>query len=349
MNREQLNTLNERKEKWNQFYKGHGDLPFLYAIRPPYKRERPPLWPSKKEERITWIIEEYRNQIDSLSWLESDYVPAAELITGTEIFAEAMGCRIHRPESAMPFALPFVHSAADAARIEPRTWRETPLALQFEIADAVKSEWGDETLLQLPDMQTPMDITALIWEKESFFPALIEESNSVKKLKAKIRDLQTGFLDEWKVRYGQEFAAHYPAYYMSQGISMSEDEIGTISPAMFDEYCLDDLNFLADRYGGLGVHSCAESRHQWDGFKKIRGLRMLNLNRPLAQLEEAFTIFRNHVPLLPVQVDFNGSGQIFPQENRPGTVYFYNTANREEAVKLASRLKEMRKRMIFPN
>jgi hypothetical protein len=346
MNKKNQNKISERKNRWNQFYGGDSPLPFLYAIQPPPVNKRPPLWPDKKEERIRWIIEEYNNQIDSLDWLESDYVPAAQLVTGTEIFAEAMGCDVHRPDFDMPFALPFVHTAQDAEKVITPSWQETPLALQFEIADAVKSELGEEILLQLPDMQTPMDITALIWEKESFFPALIQEREAVNTLKSKVQKLQTAFIDSWKERYGREFVAHYPAYYMSDGITMSEDEIGTISPAMFEEYCLDDLNFLADRYGGLGIHCCADSRHQWEGFKKIKGLKILNLNRPADQLEEAYQLFKNHVPFLPVQVDFDRHVRVLPRDNKPNTVYFYNTSTREEAIELSQKLKKMREEMI---
>ena len=74
-------------------------------------------------------------------------------------------------------------------------------------------------------------------------------------------------------------------------MTLSEDEIGAISPAFFKAYCLDTLNFLSDRYGGIGIHSCASSRHQWTGFRQVRGLRMLNLILPADILQEAYPYF----------------------------------------------------------
>ena len=38
-----------------------------------------------------------------------------------------------------------------------------------------------------------------------------------------VKELMFEFLDEWFRRYGPSFMAHYPAYYMPNGITMSED------------------------------------------------------------------------------------------------------------------------------
>jgi hypothetical protein len=107
----------------------------------------------------------------------------------------------------------------------------------------------------------------------------------------KVKALQFAFLDEWFRRYGQEFIAHYPDYYLPQGATLSVDEIGAVSGKMFLKYFLPDLIQFSERYGGLGMHCCANARHQWDHFKKIPGLRLLNINNQANILREAYPFF----------------------------------------------------------
>jgi hypothetical protein len=125
-----------------------------------------------------------------------------------------------------------------------------------------------------------MDIAALVWDKNYLFCAMVEKPDAVKALAAKAMELLTKFLDEWLGRYGREFIAHYPPYYMPGGLTLSEDEIGSVSPEMFEEFFLPTLIELSERYGGIGIHCCAQSRHQWEGFRKIPKLRLVNLGGP---------------------------------------------------------------------
>jgi hypothetical protein len=106
-----------------------------------------------------------------------------------------------------------------------------------------------------------------------------------------VHTLFTAFLDEWFRRYGREFIAHFPYYYMPQGLTLSEDEVGAVSQGMFREFFLPELQALSDRYGGLGIHCCANSRHQWENFKKIRNLRMLNICQPPDVTKDAYRVF----------------------------------------------------------
>ena len=164
----------------------------------------------------------------------------------------------------------------------------------FDIADELLRRAGSGAVMQLIDVQSPMDIAALIWEKSDFCMAMIESPDAVRELTDKTSRVLTSFLDAWFARYGQDFIAHYPDYYMPGGITLSEDEIGIVSGEMFDEFFLPELVRLSNRYGGIGMHCCADSKHQWANFLKIPHLRLLNLVRPVPQAREAFRFFAGH-------------------------------------------------------
>ncbi len=94
----------------------------------------------------------------------------------------------------------------------------------------------------------------------------------------------------------KNLSAHYPDYYLPYGVTMSVDEIGVVSKQMFNKFFLPELAELSQRYGGLGMHCCANSRHQWENFKKIPGLWLLNLNQPEDILRQAYPFFADFAP-----------------------------------------------------
>jgi hypothetical protein len=195
----------------------------------------------------------------------------------------------------MPFALPMVHNSAEAARIKIPRLEDSTLALQFEMADRLKAKAGNDAIFKMVDIQSPMDITALLWDKNDLYIAILEEPEAVKELAEKVMELLSSFLDTWFQRYGAEFISHFPNYYMPKGITLSEDEVGIVSKQMFENFYLPELTYLSNRYGGLGMHCCADSRHQWDGFKKIPSLKMINFKGQSRDRLDQYEYFKDHV------------------------------------------------------
>jgi hypothetical protein len=293
--------ITERKQRWLDFY----DLsrPHRNLIRvQDYSTLGHNPWPRPDcvEARIEWAWRKYNLQMDQLDWLPDDTLPCLEVYTGTEIFAQAFGCHVYYPDDNMPFALPLVHSAQEADALPVPSLDTPPLIDLFRIADELHRRAGQEALLRLVDVQSPMDIAALIWDKLSFYPAMAEAPEAVHLLSHKVHTLLTAFFDEWFARYGKEFIAHYPDYYMPFGLSLSEDEVGAVSGRMFEQFFLPELVALSDRYGALGMHCCANARHQWAHFKKIPNLRLLNLIQSGPIIRQSLDFFAGHVAQWPI-------------------------------------------------
>ena len=148
-----------------------------------------------------------------------------QVYSGTEIFAEAFGCEVHRPENNMPFALPLISSASEVAGLKVPELSTSSLAYLFDIGDELRRRAGDDALIGI-DIQSPMDIAALIWNKNDFYAAMLETPEAVRELAHKVGDLLTSFLDEWFARYGREFMGHFPDYYMPYGITSRRTRSG---------------------------------------------------------------------------------------------------------------------------
>ncbi len=285
--------LAQRKQRWLDFYAGKPDARcmVLLGITDPAAPPRP--WPNHDQQaaRIDWAWQGYQRDLRRAAVLDDDFIPYLDPYTGTEIFAEAFGCAVHRPADNMPFALPRITTPAEADRIKVPELSSSPLAELFDIADELRRRAGPDAVMKLVDTQSPMDTVALLWDKTELFSAMLEAPDAVKHLAAKVHTLFTAFLDEWYRRYGCEFIAHFPYYYMPRGVTLSEDEVGAVNPDMFCEFFLPELQALSDRYGGIGIHCCAYSRHQWDNFKRIRNLRMLNICQPPDVIKAAYHAF----------------------------------------------------------
>lgn len=288
-------SIEERLARWNDFVEGGKGL-FMFHVNcpmPELEAKVPPApnyWPDKVRERIEHKWGWYELLCRQAELIDDDRVPYLGNCAGTEIFAEAFGCKVHRPEKDMPFALPFVRSAAEADRIKVPELSTSSLAYLFDIGDELYRRAGPDTLTQPVDVQSPMDIVALIWDKADLFTAMIETPETVKVLACKVRELLTAFMDEWFGRYGKKLAAHYPEYIMHEGLSMSVDEVGAVSSDMFQEFFTEELETLADHFGGLGIHCCADARHQWGNFRALRGLKVINHNAPPARNKDEYLL-----------------------------------------------------------
>jgi len=331
-------TLAQRKARWCAHLDGQPGHLFTINFTPDAPAWVWP-WPSLRRERLNSAWEQYAHQRERMDWLRDDTIPHLALHTGTEIFAEAFGCRVVRPEDNMPFALPLITDASEVAGVRVPELSASSLAYLFDMMDELRQRAGDDAVMKLVDIQSPMDIAALIWDKNDFYPAMLEAPEAVHELAAKVAQFQVTFLDEWFARYGRELVAHYPTYYLPFGLTLSEDEVGVVNTAMFVEFFLPELEALSQRYGALGMHCCADAVHQWDNFLRIPNLRVLNFVQPEEVVRSAFRYFAGNV----VQMHcWSGDGpcETWPAQYPAGSRFIIeaSAATREEALALSEQL-----------
>ncbi|MDD5705285.1 MAG: uroporphyrinogen decarboxylase family protein [Kiritimatiellae bacterium] len=318
-------SLDARRARWRAFMRPDAEPGFMFRLAcaelsvPP----RPLLWPERTQERSDWALTMYEQDMAGMAALGDDALPHLRFATGTEIFAEAFGCQVVRPTDTNPFALPLVHTAAEADALKVPELSASPLAKLFDLGDELRRRAGPDALMSLVDIQSPMDIAALIWEKASFYVAMVDTPEAVRQLAHKVSTLLMAFLDEFFRRYGTEYIAHYPAIFMPGGITLSEDEVGIVTADMFAEFFRHELVELSGRYGGIGMHCCADARHQWPHFRSIPNLRYLNLCKPPTRsadyVRDAYGFFDERV----VQVHYGWTPD-GPPETWPSAAEFRN-------------------------
>jgi hypothetical protein len=229
-------------------------------------------------EWLPYLLRDYEQRLRWHEALDDDSVPFVKLSTGTELFAAAFGCPVHIYEDSPPCALPLVTTPEEADRLAVPGLDAPPLARVFEMARLVRQRVGPEVPISVPDIQSAFDIAALIWRKQDLYMATITYPGAVKRLVEKCQQLLKAFFDTFSREVGEVNLCHCPNAWAPAelGVWLSEDEAGAMSARMFGEFCLPGLVDLAQTYGGLFMHCCANADHQYGNFKQIPNLRGLN-------------------------------------------------------------------------
>ncbi len=253
------------------------------------------------EDRAQMYKRAFEFDLECAELIGDDRVPMLHIWSGTEVFAAAYGSPVYRPENDMPFALPAVLDAESTDRLEEPDINTGPLGEIFELADRLVDLCGSGHPVRICDIQSPFDIAALIWKKEALLTALIENPSAVHRLLQKVTDTLTRFVKAFRERYDEVCLVHCPNLWMPLefGICLSEDDAGSISTKHFERFCFPYLQKLSDEFGGISLHSCAQSQHQWDNFLKLHCLRYVNLYHPPTSLDVAIDKFSGKAVLVP--------------------------------------------------
>ncbi|MEI6520207.1 MAG: uroporphyrinogen decarboxylase family protein [bacterium] len=242
-----------------------------------------------------WVpvaIKRYEMAVKYQQEVQDDSVPYDRIVqTNTGIFASAFGCKIHVYDMATnAAAMPMLDDVADADAL-PEPELDGPVFSRiFELARLMRSELGPDVPICVPDMQSPLDVAALIWNKQYFFEAMLDYPESVHNLIGKCRRFIEKFVDTYIAEIGNVNLCHCPTFWAppALGISMSEDEIGALSRDMFNEFCLPTLTEMSNKYGGIFLHCCANADHQYEGLQKLPNFR--GLNRELGASDRRLTV-----------------------------------------------------------
>ncbi len=277
------------------------------------------------KEWLGWALENYERRVAWHEAVEDDAIPYVKLSTGTQLFAAAFGCPVHQYDEDNPCALPIVSTAEEADAIEIPSLDDPPLARVFELGRLVRERVGPEVPIGVPDIQSALDIAALIWRKENLFLAMIADPDAVQRLASKCQQLLIAFFERFRQELGEINYCHCPYAWAppEQGVWLSEDEAGSISTRMFDQFCLPWLVELSETFGGLFVHCCATADHQYPSFRRIPNLRGINRVFQAPGPQPAIDAFSGHTVLMQAWTALPDALAMLEMA-RPNTRFLFN-------------------------
>lgn len=247
-------------------------------------------------------------QVGLLQWRQSaqlgdDFVPHMQAQQGVTVFASAFGCEVEFFDHTLPWAHPVIR-----AEDPPEKVYKLPAPAITDGQLGTILQWGDYFVertagryaLAITDLQGPLDTAYLVWEPSSIMVGMYTNPKEVHHLMRLVTDLIIKFVREQRSRVPEFMPCHFPPVWLpdGRGISVSEDCLAVLSPALYEKFALPYLNELSDAFGGVFVHSCGNFMHQLDNLEKVRNLRGLNFEASEMPLEAVWERFGDRTALV---------------------------------------------------
>ena len=257
--------------------------------------------------RVPWrqLLQDRETQLNAqlglLQWRQSvevgdDFVPHIQAQQGVTVFASAFGCEVQFFDHTLPWAHPVI-----LPEDPPEKVYELPVPAVSDGQLGTILEWGDYFVertsgryaLALTDLQGPLDSSYLVWEPAAFMVAMYTNPREVHHLMRLMTDLIIRFVREQRSRVPEFMPCHYPPVWLpdGRGISVSDDCLAVLSPALYEQFALPYVNELSEEFGGVFIHSCGNFVHQLDNLEKVHNLRGLNFGASETPFEAVWERF----------------------------------------------------------
>lgn len=145
------------------------------------------------------------------------------------------------------------------------------------IAKKMVNDLPDDTLIRLPDIQSPLGVCELMWD-QSFYIELLMNPDSVHALMDKVTDFIIRYVQEFKAILGNRYnpACHPQLWSDPVGYYISDDSNSMVSPEMHYKLSVDYINRITDECGPVFYHSCTFTEPYIDNIKKVKHKKEIN-------------------------------------------------------------------------
>ena len=190
-----------------------------------------------------------------------------------------------------------------------------------------------------PDMQGPFSVASQIWEIEAFLLAVYDNPDECHYLIGRCVDALIAFYEGAKESAGGSLIALHcmPVVWfpIEKGIAVSEDLAAVVSPSIFREFVSPYLERIAERFGGVVMHSCGSLNHVAAELGQVEGLVGVNFSACETDLEGMLKILppnicvvthnspinRPDLTLLSPMEHARRFGELYRKYNRTGVCF----------------------------
>lgn len=288
---------------WEAVERAKGFIRSLYAVLPP---ERPGVMTHPKPsgspvgappeglddtEGAAWsAVEAFRRRPAGMD----DFVPAVGTDDGACSIATAFGCP-EKVVDGLRWVEPAITNPGDIKRARMPKTTDGSLGSILErtrrYVDLLDERIGIRTI----DFQGPFTTVEQILGEELFFMMPYEHPDELRTLMDVVTDFSIEFLSEQMRTAGDRCCPGvWPSFWFPKeaGTLMSDDDLSSVTPGIYDEFVTPYNNRVSDAFGGLFLHSCVIKEEHIPVIKKIRRLTGVNCDVsngvPPARLLEEF-------------------------------------------------------------
>lgn len=195
----------------------------------------------------------------------------------THTVALAFGCRPQFTSEGKEWIAPRITDVKQVEDIEiPGVWEGRTGEILKRIGE-MKEELPEDTLIRLPDIQSPLGVAELMWD-QSFYLALLTDPGEIHMLLEKITLFTIQYIREIRKLLGDRYnpATHPQVWSPPDGYYMSDDVNSMLSPRQHLEFSIDYINRITAQLGALFYHSCTWTPPYYENIGRLKGVRAAN-------------------------------------------------------------------------
>ena len=195
----------------------------------------------------------------------------------THTLALAFGCKPVFTSESKEWIRARISNVAQVSEIEiPDVWEGRTGEILEKMAEMMDALPAD-TLIRLPDIQSPLGVAELMWD-QSFYLALLTNPGEVHQLLERITLFTIAYIKAIRNLLGERYnpATHPQVWAPSQGYYMSDDVNSMLSPEQHLEFSISYINRINRELGPLFYHSCTWTEPYFENMMKLEGVRAVN-------------------------------------------------------------------------
>ena len=202
-------------------------------------------------------------------------------------YASAFGCEIKWYDNKDPDTLPVISDPKDVYNLKQDLANSELMKMTLDTIKYFQNKVGTSIPISICDPNGPLLCASLVLKIDKFFMGLMLNKKELHYL----IDLTTRVFIEFTERQldilkNPAFPGHnYVNSKSVEGLCVSVDNLAQLSPDIIDEFSVPALEKIAERFGGVYVHSCGNWMNNVDTVLKIKGLKGLNFHGSPAEMD----------------------------------------------------------------
>ena len=158
----------------------------------------------------------------------------------------------------------------------PEVWSGRTGEILNKAAEMLR-QLPEDTLIRLPDIQSPLGIAELLWD-ESFYTAFLLTPGYIHELTEKITEFIINYIKEFQKLPGNRLnpACHPRIWSKLRGYYISDDVNSMISPEQHAEFSIPYINKITEACGPVFYHSCTWNQNYFENFRRVNNKKVIN-------------------------------------------------------------------------
>ncbi len=215
--------------------------------------------------------------VEIWDWTPQASVNVEPWFWNTHTVALAFGCEPTFTSEGKEWIKDLITDVDQVKDIEiPEVWagRTGEILREMEV---LKEKLPKETLIRLPDIQSPLGVAELMWD-QSFYMALLTNPEEIHLLLEKIIAFTIKYVKEIRNVLGERYnpSTHPQVWSTGEGYYISDDVNSMISPEHHLEYSIEYINRITKELGPLHYHSCTWTEPYFENIAKLENVKVAN-------------------------------------------------------------------------